>query len=62
MTGEEIRQFRIRYLLTQEQLADLMDVSVPAVRSWEQGHRQIKERNVRRLKRVEQSLIAEAKK
>lgn len=56
MTGEEIKKIRGKYGLTQQQLADKTEVSVFAVRSWEQGHRCPSKWNVKRIERLADKL------
>lgn len=47
MNSNELKQIRLKLNLTQAQLADLLGVSLSAVRSWEQGQRNISEPTAR---------------
>ena len=40
MTGDDFRQWRAQFKMTQRQAADLLGVNVGTVRTWEQGVRE----------------------
>lgn len=56
MNGLEIKEFRKKHSLTQKELASIVKVSESAVRSWEQGHRNITQSVIEILKRYDDEM------